>query len=113
MATSKVDLQNDITTGDNRYPKNRQQTLHLLDKYSKTVVAKATQSEGTSFVQGGGRGSKGKGGSDEKRPFDKKWWKNKECYNCHKQGHPATHYPDKEDDDKSVASRREPSEQHQ
>jgi hypothetical protein len=33
----KVDLQNDFTTGDNRYPKNRQQTLHLLDKYSKTV----------------------------------------------------------------------------
>jgi hypothetical protein len=28
----KVDLQNDFTTGDNRYPKNRQQTLHLLDK---------------------------------------------------------------------------------
>jgi hypothetical protein len=28
-----VDLQNDFTTGDNRYPKNRQQTLHLLDKY--------------------------------------------------------------------------------
>jgi hypothetical protein len=28
----KVDLQSDFTTGDNRYPKNRQQTLHLLDK---------------------------------------------------------------------------------
>ena len=34
----KLDLQNDFTTGDNRYPKNRQQTLHLLEKYSKTVV---------------------------------------------------------------------------
>ena len=33
----KVDLQNDFTTGDNRYPKNRQQTLRLLDKYSKKV----------------------------------------------------------------------------
>jgi hypothetical protein len=30
----KVDLQNAFTTGDNRYPNNRQQTLHLLDKYS-------------------------------------------------------------------------------
>jgi hypothetical protein len=28
----KVDLQNNFTTGDNRYPKNRQKTLHLLDK---------------------------------------------------------------------------------
>ena len=54
----KVDLQNDFTTGDNRYPKNRQQTLHLLDKYSKTVVPKTTQSEGTSFVQKGGRGKR-------------------------------------------------------
>jgi hypothetical protein len=47
----KVDLQNDFTTGDNGYPKNLQQTLHLLDKYSKTVVAKLTHSEGTSFAQ--------------------------------------------------------------
>jgi hypothetical protein len=47
----KVDLQNDFTTNDNRYPKNRQQTLHLLDKYRKTAVAKVTQSEGTSFAQ--------------------------------------------------------------
>jgi hypothetical protein len=52
----KVDLQNDFTTADNRYPKNRQQTLHLLDKYSKTVVAKLTHYEGTSFAQKGGRG---------------------------------------------------------
>jgi hypothetical protein len=34
----KVDLRNDFTTGSNRYPKTRQQTLHLLEKYSKTVV---------------------------------------------------------------------------
>jgi hypothetical protein len=63
-ANLKVDLQNDYTTGDNRYPKNRQQTLHLLDKYSKTTVSKANQSEGSSFAQKGGKGkidkSKGK-----------------------------------------------------
>jgi hypothetical protein len=53
----KVDLQNDFNTGDNCYPTNRQQTLHLLDKCSKTVVPKVTQSEGTSFAQKGGRGS--------------------------------------------------------
>jgi hypothetical protein len=46
----KVDLQNYFTTGDNRYPKNHQQTLHILDKYSKTVVAKVTHCEGTSFA---------------------------------------------------------------
>jgi hypothetical protein len=56
----KVDLQNNFTTGDNPYPKNRQQNLHLLDNYSKTVLTRATQYEGTSFAQiggiGGGRG---------------------------------------------------------
>jgi hypothetical protein len=46
----KVDLQNDFTTGYNCYPKNRQQTLHLLYKYSKTVIPKVTQSGGTSFA---------------------------------------------------------------
>jgi hypothetical protein len=48
-----VYLQNDFTTGDNHYPKNRQQTLHLLDKYSKTVTARVTHSEDTSFLQKG------------------------------------------------------------
>jgi hypothetical protein len=67
----KVDLQNDFTTGDNRYPRNRHQTLHLLDKYSKTTVAKVTQSEGTSFAKrsGRGRGCGGKRGNKKPRQF--------------------------------------------
>jgi uncharacterized protein YodC (DUF2158 family) len=105
----KVDLQNDFTTGDNRYPKNRQQTLHLLDKYSKTIVPKTTQSEGTSFAQKGGRGNGNKGnaskGNATKKPFDKEFWKDKECYNCGGKGHPSSHCPkdDAEDDNKSQA----------
>jgi hypothetical protein len=71
----KVDLQNDFTTGDNRYPMNHQQTLHLLDKYSKTMVPKVTQSEGTSFAQKGGRGSgrsyNGNGKGHESSTYDK------------------------------------------
>ena len=64
-ASLKMDLQNDFTTGDNRYPKTRQQTLHLLDKYCKTTAPTTTPSEGTSFAQqekvnGGGRGDKSK-----------------------------------------------------
>jgi hypothetical protein len=62
----KVDLQNDFTTGNNRYPKNHQQTLHLLDKYSKTAVAKVTQYEGNSFAQRSGIGD-GHGGSSGNR----------------------------------------------
>jgi hypothetical protein len=101
-STLEVDLRNDFTTGDNRYPKSCQQTLHLLDRYCKTAVAKTTPSEGTLFVQGG------KGGSDdrskESKTFDKKYWKNKTYFKCNKEGHPATHRPDKEVDDKSIAS---------
>ena len=71
----KVDSQNDFTTGDNQYPKNLQHTLHLLDKYSKTVVQRTTQSEGTAFVQGGrchrrGRGRYNRVGRVDK-PFNK------------------------------------------
>jgi hypothetical protein len=51
----KVNLQNYFTTGDNHYPKNHQQTLHLLDKYSKTVVTRVTHYGGTSFAQKSGR----------------------------------------------------------
>ena len=41
----KLDLQNDFTTGDNRYPKNCQHTLHFLDNYSNIVVQRTTQSK--------------------------------------------------------------------
>jgi hypothetical protein len=108
----KVDLQNDFTTSDNRYPKNRQQTLHLLDKYSMTVMPKTTQSEGTSFAQKGGRGNGNKAGrgngagkAANGKPFDKEYWKDKECFKCHKKGHPSSHCPEDDDeDDKSRSS---------
>jgi hypothetical protein len=106
----KVDLQNDFTTGDNHYPKNRQHTLHLLDKYSKTAVARATQSEGTSFAQmsgrGGGRGGRSGNGKSHDN-FDKEYWRYKTCYKREKKGHPANKCPKKsnnDDDEKSVAS---------
>jgi hypothetical protein len=105
-----VDLQNDFTTRDNRYPKNCQQTWHLLYKYSKTDVAKVTQSEGTSFAQrsgrGGGRdGRSGNGKSHDN--FDKEYWKDKTCYKFENKGHPANKCPKKsnnDDDKKSVSS---------
>jgi hypothetical protein len=105
-----VDLQNDSTTGDNRYPKNSQKTLHLLDKYSKTVVAKVTQSESTSFAQrsgrGGGRG--GRSGNEKNHDnFDKEYWKDKTCYKCEKKRHPSNKCPKKsnnDDEEKSMTS---------
>jgi hypothetical protein len=106
----KVDLQNDFTTGDNRYPKNRQKTLHLLDKYSKTAVARVTQYEGISFAQrrgrGGGRGGKSGNGKIHDN-FDKEYWKDTTCYKCENMGNPANKFPKKSNNDdaeKSVAS---------
>jgi hypothetical protein len=104
-------LEKDFTTGDNRYPKNRQQNLHILNKYSKTVVTKVTHSEGTSFAQKGGRGgrnrsSNGNGKGYDSSTYDKKSSKDKECYKCHKKGHPSMHCPKKpsDDNDRSTAS---------
>jgi hypothetical protein len=59
-------------------------TLHLLDKYSKTVVVpKMTSSKGSPFTQKGGRGGKGQGSIS----FDKEYWKDKTCFNCGEKGH--------------------------
>jgi hypothetical protein len=107
----KVDLQNDFTTGDDRYPKNRQSTLHLLDKCSKsTIVTTTPTSEGTALAQRGD-GNANKTVSDK----DKKHWKDKKCYHCGKTGHPSTHCQHKstsggsgskkDDDDKSRSSK--------
>jgi hypothetical protein len=107
----KVDLQNDFTTGDDRYPKNRQATLHLLDKYSKSiVVTPTTSSEGTSFAQQNGAG---RGSNRSSSDYDKNYWKDKECFNCNKKGHPSSHCPDKiaakDNDDKSVSTKNSKS----
>ena len=71
----------------------RQQTLHLLDKYTKTTPPKTTLSEGASFAQ---KGKKGKGGGKQQDDdYDKSYWKDKECYTCHEKGHPSSHCPNK------------------
>jgi hypothetical protein len=107
----KVDLQNDFSTGDNRYPKNRQHTLHLLNKYSKTAMARVKNSEGPSFAQksgrgGGNRSNNGNEKGHDSSSYDKKYWKYKECYKCHKKGNPETHCPKKpsDNDNGSTAS---------
>jgi hypothetical protein len=106
-----MDLQNYFTTGVNNYPNNHQQTLHLLEKYSNTVVHRVTQSEGTSFSHksgrgGGSRGSNGNGKDHDSSTYEKNYWKYKKCYKFHKKGHPVTHCPKNPsyDDDRSLAS---------
>ena len=98
----RVDLQDKFTTGQDNYPATRQEVLHLLDKYTKNVVTKTPASEGTSFAQKGGTGEKKKKDKDKdkkKAPYDKAAWKNRSCYICGEEGHPASHCPDKEKKD--------------
>ena len=72
-----------------------------MDKYSKVTTTKVIVSEGASFAQ-----------LDNKAPYDKKYWKDKECYNCGKKGHPANHCKkpkktrkrDSDNNDRSVES---------
>ena len=100
-ATLRAELSNDFTKGDNQYPRTRQQTLHLLDNYTTNKITTTVEkSEGVAFAQKGKQG--------KQKPYDKKYWKDKECYNCGEKGHPSSHCkePKKQDDDddKSLAS---------
>ena len=72
----KSDLSDDFTKGTDNYPITPQQTLLLLDKYSKKPTL-VTPSEGTAFAQKGKKGDAKKSGGD-KVEFDKEFYKDKE-----------------------------------
>jgi len=105
----KMDLKDGFTTGDNKFPKTRQQTLHLLDMYTKTAVQRPSPSEGQLFAQEkqkarNGKNKDDKGYTNKGQDYDKKYWKEKTCYKCGEKGHPASSHQEEEEDDKSRAS---------
>jgi len=113
----KDDLSDDYMKGSDNYPQNRSQALMLMDHYSKAPTA-ITASEGTAFVQKGGKkkkGDKDKAKSDtpkDPKDFNMEWWKDKECYRCGKKGHPASAClvkPPSDDDGKSSRSSKSKS----
>ena len=65
----KVDLQNYFTTFDEQYPKNRQGTLMLLEKYTKSNFIQQDTSEGMPLAQSGG------GRNKQLPPYDKEYLK--------------------------------------
>ena len=102
----KSDLSDDFTKGSDNYPITPQQTLLLLDKYSKKPTL-VTPSEGTSFAQKGKKSDAKKSGGDQVE-FDKEFYKDKECFRCGKKGHPKAACTVKltpaDDDEKSTKS---------
>jgi hypothetical protein len=58
-------------------------------------VSAATTSEGLALAQRGDKQGKGK----KNGPYNKEYWKDKECYHCHKMGHPSTHCRTKKNTD--------------
>jgi hypothetical protein len=104
-------LLDDFTKASNNYPTTPQQTLLLLDKYSKKPMA-VTQSEGTAFAQKETKKGKSKPKkvdfADPKQvEFDKDFYKDRACFHCGKTGHPKVACTVKivaADDDKSTKS---------
>ena len=96
------------------YPTTRVQVPHLHETYTTKIMPKKTPSKGSSLAQKGGKGDNDKGGDGKekdgkekrkgRKPYDKKLWKNKTCFNCKKKRHPAFACPKKKnnDDDESI-----------
>ena len=89
------DKQNDYTTGDYRYPKTHQNTLHLLTHYTNPTIQRNGESQGSAFSQKTGNGR-------NTLKYENVYLKDKDFYNCHKKGHPYYQCPNrnkKKDDD--------------
>ena len=74
------DIHNGYTTGDERYTKTRQNTLHILNQYTKPTIQRNIESQGNYFKQKTGDVSNTK-------TYDRAYWKYKECYNYHQKVH--------------------------
>jgi hypothetical protein len=91
----KTELSNDMTKGQDNYPKTMVEATRLLNDYKVTVRAQRAQEdhgEGMAFVQdrGGGRrgGGGGSRGSPARDPDDPN------CWHCGKPGHVMRRCPD-------------------
>ena len=111
-----LQVQEDFAKKVDNYPKTIQEAETYLDKFPKKTPP-ASASEGTAFAQ---KGSKGKGaatdakkkGDGELKPYNKKFFADKECFNCGKLGHPAESCPNQSSDESgSKASKRKVKEE--
>ena len=68
-----------------RYHNNRQGTLMVIDKYTKSSVSHHTTSEVGTFDQSDGDSNK------HIPQYDLKYWNNMQCFRCLHKGLPALH----------------------
>ena len=108
-----MSLQEDFAKGSDNYPKTIQEAEKYLDKFPKSTPP-SSASEGTAFAQ---KGTKAKGSSKDKnnkkgdrevKPYNKKLFADKECFNCGKLGHPADSCPNQSSKDEKTTSRINP-----
>ena len=103
----------DFSKGSDDYPKTFQEAEKYLDKFPKNIP-KSSALEGTEFVQkgtkakGSGKHKNNKKGDREVKPYNKKFFADKECFNCGKLGHPADSCPNpSSEDDKTKSKKKE------
>jgi hypothetical protein len=86
----KADLANDYTKGSDTYPKTSQNSLLLLDQYSKDKqVTGITQSWGPCLCKQQLSPKKKDNNGNKKVEFDKEFYKDKKCFKCGKVSHPT------------------------
>ena len=88
----KTELANDMTKGQDNYPKTMVEAKRLLNDYKTSIRVHRVRDdpgEGMAFVQDRGGGRRGGGGARPGRGMD-----NPNCWHCNKPGHHMNSCPD-------------------
>ena len=108
-----MSLQEDFAKGSDNYPKTIQEAEKYPDKFPKNTPPSSAL-EGTAFAQkgtnakGNNKDKNNKKGDREVKPYNKKFFADKECFNCGKLGHPDDSCPNPSSEhDKTKSKKKE------
>ena len=111
----QMSLQEDFAKGSDNYPKTIQEAEKYLDKFPKNTPTSSAL-EGTAFAQkgtnakGNNKDKNNKKGDRELKPYNKKFFADKECFNCGKLGQPIDSCPNPSSEDDKTTSKAKPKE---